>query len=127
MKEPPSFCGGMDSDTTHSFVRVVDMYCGPTGIINEQNRHKFASFLLIENAENWYDVRNYTSNTTWGTFKSDLLSQFKPVDYDRLKCEALDRYRQRSPDISEYIRAFRLALLRCDTHVSEEETLYRFQ
>ena len=56
-----------------------------------------------------------------------MLSQFKPVDYNRLNCEALDWCRQRSSDVSEYIRAFRLALLRCDTHVSEEESLHRFQ
>ena len=87
MKEPPSFDGDIDGDTVHSFVHAVDMYFGLTGIINEQNRHKSASLLLIEDAENWYDTRNNTSNATWGMLKSDLLSQFKPVDYDRLNCK----------------------------------------
>ena len=96
------------------------------GIINEQTRHKFSSLLLIEDAANWYDMRNYTSNTTWGILKSDFLACFKPVDYDRLNQEALDRCRQRKPNVSEYIRAFRLALLRCNTHISEEESLQRF-
>ena len=112
MKKPPSFHGGMDGDTVCSFVHMVDMYSGLTSIINKQTRHKFASLLLIEEAENWYNTRNYTSNATWGTLKSDFLSQFKPVDYDRLNCEALDQCIQQSSDVSEYIRAFRLALLR---------------
>ena len=117
----------MDGDTICSFVYVVETYLGLPGIINEQTRHKFASLLLIEDAENWYDTKNYTSNTTCGTLKSNLLSHFKPFDYNRLNCEALDWCRQRSSGVSEYIRAFRLALLRCDTHVSEEESLHRFQ
>ena len=90
---------------------MVDMYFGLTGIINERTSHKFASLLLIEAVENWYATKNYISNATWGTLKNDLLSQFKPVDYDRLNREALDQCRQRSSGISEYIRAFRLALL----------------
>ena len=56
MKKPPIFCGGMDGDTFHSFVRMLDTYFGLPGIINEQTRHKFASLLLIEDAENWYDT-----------------------------------------------------------------------
>ena len=116
----------MDGDTICSFVRMVDTYFGLTGIINEQTRHKFASLLLIEDAANWYDTRNYTSYATWGTLTSNLLSRFKLVDYDRLNWETLDQCRQRSPDISEYIRAFILALLSCDTHISEEESLHRF-
>ena len=80
----------MDGDTGRSFVHAVDIYFSLTGIINEQTRYKFASLLLIEDAENWYDMRNYTSNATWGTLKSHLLSWFKPVDYDRLNCEAFD-------------------------------------
>ena len=43
----------MDDDTVCSFVHVVDTYFGLTGIVNKQIRHKFASFLLIEDAENW--------------------------------------------------------------------------
>ena len=65
MKEPPSFCDGMDGDTVHSFMHAVDMYFGLTGIINELTRHKFASLLLIEDAENCYDIKSYTSNATW--------------------------------------------------------------
>ena len=106
---------------------AIDMYFGLTDIINEQTRNKFASILLIEDAANWYDMRNYTSNTTWGNLKFNLLSWLKPVDYDRLNREALYGCRQRSLDVLEYIRAFRLALLRCDTHISEEESLHRFQ
>ena len=56
MKEPPSFHGSMDGDIVCSFVHAVDTYFGLTGIINEQTRHKFASLLLIEDAENWYDT-----------------------------------------------------------------------
>ena len=72
MKEPPSFHGGIDGNTVCSFLYAVDTYFGLTGIINEQTRHKFASLLLIEDAANWYDMRNYTSNATWGTLKSDF-------------------------------------------------------
>ena len=71
-------------------------------------------------------MRNYTSNATWGTLKSGFLSRFKPFDYNRLNYEAFDQSRQRSPDVSEYIRVFRLALLRYDTHVSEGGSLHRF-
>ena len=117
----------MDGDTVCSFLHMVDTYFGLTGIINGQIRHKSACLLLIEDAENWYDRRNYTSNATLGSLKSDFLSQFKPFDYDRLNHEALDWCGQCSSDVSEYIRAFRLALFRCDTHVSEEESLHRFQ
>ena len=84
----------MDGDTGCSFVYMVDMYFGLTGIINEQTRHKFASLLLIEDAENWYDTKNYTSNATWRTPKCDFLSPFKPVDYDRLNREVFDWCRQ---------------------------------
>ena len=105
IKEPPTFRGGMDGDTVCSFVYMVDIYFALTSIINERTRHK---------------PRNYTSNVAWGMLKSDLLSQFKSVDYDRLNCEAFDWCRQRSSNVSEYIRAFKLALHRCDTHVSEE-------
>ena len=94
MKEPPSFHGGMDGDSVRSFLHMVDTYFGLTGIINEQTRHKFASLLLIDDAENWYDTKNYTSNATWGTPKYDFLSPFKPVDYDRLNCKAFDWCRQ---------------------------------
>ena len=126
MKEPPNFRGDMD-DTVWSFVHAVDMCFGLTGIINEQTRHKFASHLPIDDAANWYDTTNCTFNTTWGTLESDLLSQLKPLDYDRLNCEALDWCKHQSSDVSEYIRAFILALLRYDTHISEEERLCRFQ
>ena len=122
MKEPPSIYG----DTVCSFVCAVDTYFGLTGIINEPTRHKFASLLLIEDTANRYDTRNCTSNTSWGTLKSDLLFWFKPVDYNRLNHEALDQCRQQSSDVSEYIRAFILALLRCDIYVSEKESLHRF-
>ena len=54
----------MDGDVVYSFVHVVDIYFGLTGIINEQIRYKFASLLLIENAANWYDMKNYSSNAT---------------------------------------------------------------
>ena len=74
MKQPPSFYGGIDGDPVCSFVHVEDMYFGLTGIINEQTRHKFASLLLIEDAVNWYDMRNSTSSATWGTLKSDFMS-----------------------------------------------------
>ena len=64
----------MDGYTVQSFVHAVDPYFGLIGIINEQTRYKFASLPLIEDAANWYDTKNYTSNATWGTLKSDLLS-----------------------------------------------------
>ena len=80
----------MDGDTVYSFVHTVDMFFGLISVITEQTRHRFACFLLIEDAENWYGTRNYNSNDTRGTLKSDLLSCFKPVDYDRLHREALD-------------------------------------
>ena len=117
----------MDGDTVCSCVCIVDTYFSLIDTNNEQTRHKFASLIFIKDAINWYDMRNYTLNTTWGTLKRDLLSRFKPVDYDRPNHEALDHCRQRSTDVSAYIRAFGLALLRCDTHVSEEESLHRFQ
>ena len=117
----------MDSDTICSLVYAVDTYFGLTFIINEQIRHKFASLLLIENAANYYDKRNKTSNATWGTLKSDLLSRFKLVNYNRLNHEAFNQCRQKSPDVLEYLKAFKLALLRCNTHFSEEESLHRFQ
>ena len=126
MKEPPSFYGGIDGDTVYSFVYAVDIYYGLTGIINEQTRNKLASLLLIEHAANWYNMRNFICNATWGTLKHVLLSCFKPVDYNRLNREALDQCRQRSSDVSEYTRAFKLALLRCDIYISEEESLHRF-
>ena len=62
MKEPPSFHGVIDGDTVCSFVHMVDTYFGLTGIINEQTRYKFASLLLIKDAANWHDTKNYTSN-----------------------------------------------------------------
>ena len=127
MKKPPYFYGGIDSNTIFNFVYMVDMYFGLIGIINEQTRQKFASLLLIDNAANWYDSRYYTSNATWGTLKNDFLPWFKSFDFDRLKCEALDRCRQQNSDVSEYIKALVLALLRCDTYISEEESLHRFQ
>ena len=71
-------------------------------------------------------MRNYILNATWGTLKSDLLSQFKPVDWNRLNHEAIDQCRKRSSNVFEYIKAFRLALLRYDTHVSEEEDYTSF-
>ena len=63
MIEPPIFCGGMYDNTVQSFLRAVDMYFGTTSI-NKQTRYKFASLLLIEDAENWYNTRNYTFNAT---------------------------------------------------------------
>ena len=80
MKDPPSFCSGTDNNTISSFVHIVGMYFGLTSIINQQTRHTFASLLLFEDAENWYNMRNHTSNATWETLKSDLLPWFKPVD-----------------------------------------------
>ena len=101
MKEPHNFHGGMDGDTVRSFVHAIDTYFGLTSIINEQTRYKFASLLLIKDAENWYGTKNYTSNDTWGTPKSNLLSQFKPFDYDRLNHKAFDQCRERGSDVSK--------------------------
>ena len=67
----------MEGDTICSFVSVVDIYFGLTGIFNEWTKHKFTSLLLIEDAANCYDTRNYTFNATWGTLKSDLLSWYE--------------------------------------------------
>ena len=96
----------MDNNTVYNLVHAVDTYFGLTGIINEQTRHRFASLLIIEDAENWYDTKKYTSNAIWGALKSDKLSCFKSVDYDRLNCKALFQCGQCSFGVSEYIRAF---------------------
>ena len=72
-------------------------------MISEITCYLFTFLLLIDEYATWYSTQNYRTNATKTTLKADLLSYFKPTDYDRRNREALYWYCQRTADIQEYI------------------------
>ena len=86
---PAAFNGATDGDSVKNFVDSLEVYFELVDLKSEKQRARFASVLLTGKARTWYAVQDYDfddldSPLTWEILREDLLTTFRPADYQRV-------------------------------------------
>ena len=90
--------------------------------------HVLCTVLLTGPAIDWFRASGFVlSRVDWAGLRSQMLSYFRPADWERVCLQRLQNVKQADRPVDKYINAFNIALNRCGDYVPENIALHLFE
>jgi Ty3 transposon capsid-like protein/Zinc knuckle len=130
IKALPTFHGIIGQDNVDKFIDLLNRAFAAFDITSDARKIYYAANQLRGTASNWYFAQRrihgdaWEQQLTWPYFVSLLTTQFKPVDFDLLLRDKLDRLRQTS-SVDAYTNVFMDTVSQLPD-MSEKDKLHRY-
>ena len=122
---PPKFCGNFDPEGAKLWLSEIEKIFTAMGCREEQ-RVTFATFMLVGEAENWWNFIKSSLSAeegfvVWETFREKFLENYFPVDLRKRKAREFLDLKQGDMSVGEYTSKFN-ELLQYWPHHRQEGT-----